>query len=240
MWRSEVNGQRLTFRLIGVNNQNFIMEDEQTGTWWQQVTGEAIQGPLKGEHLEPMAFEIVSFDIWRSENPTGRILAVEEGRLADYAAADWVEDLQANFPVPEQLIPDGELGARDLVVGIEIDGRSKAYSLATLQEQTPISDRIGSTPVLVAVAADGKSVRAFDRRIEGEDLELYAVAGADPPAFFDAGSGSQFDFRGVAVSGPREGQRLERITSITEFWFDWREYHKDTALYRGGSIPTSR
>ena len=23
----------------GINNQNFIMRDEQTGSWWQQVTG---------------------------------------------------------------------------------------------------------------------------------------------------------------------------------------------------------
>ncbi len=240
MWRSSVNGQRLTFRLIGVNNQNFIMEDEQTGTWWQQVTGEAIHGPLKGEQLEPMPFEIVSFEIWRSENPDGRILAAEEGRITDYAAADWVESLQAGVPVPEQLIPDGDLGPRDLVVGIEVEGRSKAYPLATLQEQTPISDLVGSVPILLTVAADGKSVRAFDRRLDGEALELYAVAGEDPPAFFDAGSGSRFDFRGVAVTGPHAGRRLDRVTSITEFWFDWREYHRDTTVYRGGSVPVMR
>jgi len=94
VWRAEVNGQRLTFRLIGVNNQNFIMEDEQTGTWWQQVTGEAIQGPLKGERLEPMPFDIVSFEIWSAENPEGRIMAVEDGHLTDYAGADWVEDFR--------------------------------------------------------------------------------------------------------------------------------------------------
>jgi len=237
VWRSEVNGQSLHFRLVGVNNQNFIMEDEETGSWWQQVTGEAIQGPLKGERLEAMPYEILSFELWRAENPDGRVLSVEDNRLADYAAADWVEDLQASFAVPEQLIPDGELGPRDLVVGINIDGRAKAYPLGTLQKQTPISDTVGSTPVMVAVADDGKSVRAFDRRLDGRVLELYAVAGANPPAFFDATSGSRFDFRGVATSGPLEGRHLERIASITEFWFDWHEYNKDTSVYRGGSLP---
>ena len=237
MWRSEVNGQSLHFRLVGVNNQNFIMEDEETGTWWQQVTGEAIQGPLKGERLEAMPYEILSFDIWRAENPDGRVLSVEDNRLTDYSPADWVEGLQANFAVPEQLIPSGELGARDLVVGISIEGRAKAYPLGTLQQQTPISDTVGSTPVMVAVADDGKSVRAFDRRLDGAVVELYAVAGANPPAFFDANSGTQFDFRGVATSGPLEGQQLQRIDSITEFWFDWHEYNKDTSVYRGGSLP---
>ena len=54
VWKSTIDDQVLTFRLIGVNNQNFIMEDEQTGTWWQQVTGEAITGPLVGKRLELM------------------------------------------------------------------------------------------------------------------------------------------------------------------------------------------
>jgi len=44
VWQSVVNGQTLKFHLAGINNQNFIMRDEQTGSWWQQISGEAIQG----------------------------------------------------------------------------------------------------------------------------------------------------------------------------------------------------
>ena len=217
---------------------NFIMEDEETGSWWQQVTGEAIRGPLQGEFLEPMPYDTVSFEIWRAENPRGRVLAVEEGRVDNYAPADWAERMQGNTPVPgEQGIPSGDLGRHDLVVGIDINGRAKAYPLSMLQKQTPISDRIGDARILLAVAADGKSVRAYNRFLDGKELDLYAVVGAEPPAFFDASSGSEFDFRGVAVSGPLEGSQLERIFSITEFWFDWHEYHKDTAIYRAGTIP---
>lgn len=43
-----MNGRVLHFHLAGINNQNFIMRDEETGTWWQQVNGKAIHGPLKG------------------------------------------------------------------------------------------------------------------------------------------------------------------------------------------------
>ena len=55
MWESSVNGRKLNFHLAGINNQNFIMRDEQTGTWWQQVTGEAIQGALAGRRLGEVA-----------------------------------------------------------------------------------------------------------------------------------------------------------------------------------------
>ena len=32
MWESDVDGKRLTFHLAGINNQNFIMRDDETGT----------------------------------------------------------------------------------------------------------------------------------------------------------------------------------------------------------------
>jgi hypothetical protein len=46
VWSSVVDGRALTFELVGINNQNFVMQDVETGTGWQQVAGEAILGPL--------------------------------------------------------------------------------------------------------------------------------------------------------------------------------------------------
>ena len=47
-----MNGRVLHFYLAGINNQNFLMRDKETGTWWQQITGKAIYGPLKGASLD--------------------------------------------------------------------------------------------------------------------------------------------------------------------------------------------
>ena len=51
MWGRDVAGLRLTFHLAGINNQNFLMRDEQTGTYWQQISGKAVSGPLSGSQL---------------------------------------------------------------------------------------------------------------------------------------------------------------------------------------------
>jgi len=75
VWKSTVDGRVLHFRLAGINNQNFIMRDEETGSWWQQISGKAIQGPLKGKQLAPVAFDEVSFAIWKQEHPSGQVLA---------------------------------------------------------------------------------------------------------------------------------------------------------------------
>ena len=46
-----VNGKPETFRLVGMDHFNAMFEDETTKSWWQQATGMAIAGPLKGNHL---------------------------------------------------------------------------------------------------------------------------------------------------------------------------------------------
>ncbi len=238
MWRSRLNGRTLRFRLVGINNQNFIMEDEETGTWWQQITGEALHGPLAGERLEPMPFEMVSMAIWRTEHPDSGVLAIEQDHLDDYAPEDWVAEMQADTPVPDGLTPDGQLAPRALVVGVEIDGRAMAYPLDMVAAQTPVLDQVGDVPLLVAVAEDGRSVRVFDRRLDETVLELYARTDAVAPSLIDAATGSEFDFTGLGRSGPHAGRRLDRIDAITEFWFDWHNYHPETWVYQAGELPS--
>src|SRR6201996_511286 len=40
-----INGIRQNFRLVGARHYNAVIEDESSGTWWYQATGEAAAGP---------------------------------------------------------------------------------------------------------------------------------------------------------------------------------------------------
>ena len=62
-------GRELHFYLAGINNQNFLMRDRETGSWWQQVTGRAISGPLAGNTLELESSDELTFGVWKSESP---------------------------------------------------------------------------------------------------------------------------------------------------------------------------
>ena len=64
-----MDGQPLDFEDAGMNNQNFVMRDVQTGTWWQHVTGEALVGPLKGRRLEMYTWVLDYWFDWREHNP---------------------------------------------------------------------------------------------------------------------------------------------------------------------------
>lgn len=47
VWSRVFDGELLHFRLAGINNGNALIRDEETGSIWQQSTGELIFGALK-------------------------------------------------------------------------------------------------------------------------------------------------------------------------------------------------
>ena len=237
MWKARVDGQALHFELAGINNQNFIMRDRETGSWWQQVTGKAIQGPLKGKQLELMPWDEVSFEIWSREHPESLVLDRDEEHADRYRSPDWDKDMKSR-PTVVEVDPDAGLHPRELVVGVELGGRSKAYPLAELAKQSPVVDELGSIPILLVVDRDGKSVRCFERtlRLEEEDtvLDLYLKPDSEDLRLVDAQTGSVWDFSGTAVAGDLEGQRLARVQTLKDFWFDWQLYHPETQIFSVG------
>jgi hypothetical protein len=206
------------------------MRDEQTGSWWQQVSGESIQGPLKGRRLAGVVHDEVSFGIWKAERPGGRVLKPVAGRQDDYAPANWERRMKKVETVTPRA-PGDPLEPRTVVVGVTLDGRSKAYPFPLLRQQSPVVDVLGGVPIVLVVGDDGKSIRVFDRRVEGRRLELLARAGARPQPLVDAETGSEWDFTGRAVAGPLSGRQLTKVKALKEFWFDWKVYQPATAVY---------
>lgn len=234
MWEATVNNRRLNFHLAGINNQNFIMRDEETGSWWQQVTGQAIQGPLKGAQLKPVLHDELSFGVWQREQPNGRVLKPDARVAAKYEAENWEEEY-ANLPVVVPIHPADKLKPRALIVGLEINGAAKAYPLADLERQHLILDELGGVPLLIVLGEDKKSVRAFERKVDGRTLEFFLKPDAQPLQLVDAETGTTWDFTGKAGSGQLMARSLRQIPLLKDYWFDWKIYHPQTAIYTLGA-----
>ena len=228
-----MNGQALRFRLAGINNQNFLMQDEQTGTWWQQVSGEAVQGPLRGQRLEQMPWDEVGFALFRREHPNALVLVPDPTVVKGYAGADWEQKI-AKLPTVTPVDPADRLQPRDLIVGIEVGRVAKAYPMETLVKQNPVLDVVDKVPIIIIVAEDGRSVRAFRRDPEEQALELFRKSDTTPLTLVDSQTGSSWDFGGRATSGPMQGQSLPRVQTLKDFWFDWKQYHPKTEVFSAG------
>jgi len=235
VWESTVDGRVLQFHLAGINNQNFIMRDEETGSWWQQVSGRAIHGPLEGHQLKSVFHDEVSFAIWKREQPQGRVLKPNEKIAAanEYESSDW-EMRVGRMRVVQGTDVDKRLAPRTLVMGIDINGKAVAYPLAALQKQSPIIDLIGTVPIVVVLGDDHRSVRAFERTVDGRRLEFFQKVENGALQLLDAETGSTWNFEGKAVSGSLAGRELKKVFVLEDFWFDWRLYHPDTAIYELG------
>ena len=205
------------------------MRDEETGSWWQQISGEAIQGKLKGQKLENVAMDEISFGVFKRENPNGRVLRPDGEKLE---SADWENEV-AKMPVSISTELDKMLEPRTLVVGVEINGKTKAYPFSAIEKQSPILDLVGGKDIVIFLAADKKSVRAFERELDGKTLEFFVKPNSNE--IVDAETGSVWDFSGKAVSGELSGKELKKITVLKDYWFDWKTYHTDTQLYNLGS-----
>lgn len=224
MWSAVVDGQALTFHLAGIHDQNFIMRDEETGSFWQQVSGQCISGPLKGNRLA----RVHSDELYRSqlaaEAPDATVL-VGQSEHEEHYVADWEAEI-ADLPTVVDT-SDTPLPPRTLVAGIELDGQSRAYLEDTVRMQPLLLDDLGGTPVVLWYEG-GRSLRAFDRRLDGTTLRLEPAGVGEA---VDATTGSRFGFRGCATSGPYAGRCLAPVTVLWDYWFDWHEYHPDTGVY---------
>jgi hypothetical protein len=230
VWETTVDGRQLHFHLAGINNQNFIMRDEETGSWWQQVSGEAISGPLKGKQLRSIDQDELTFATWKKEEPNGRVLKPDPTVAAnDYAPSDW-EVKMAKARVASVHI-DQTIPPRTLVIGLTVGNAAKAYPLDALVKQSPIIDDVGGVPIVVILGKDGKSVRAFERIVDSRKLEMFSKTNTSELSLFDAETQSEWDFTGRAINGQLSGKQLKKIAVLSDYWFDWKNYHEKTALY---------
>jgi hypothetical protein len=232
VWSREVAGLRLTFHLAGINNQNFLMRDEETGTYWQQISGLAISGPLKGKRLTLIESDELLFGTWKAEEPHGTVLKDVAAFAAGYAKKDW--DVRMKRAPVVINFPEHGMKGRDLVLGIQAPGASRAFLYDAVVKDKLVKDRVGTEPVLLVVGADGVSVRAFKNQIPGVDgaPDFYRITASTPGVLLmDSATGGEWSFQGCAVSGSAKGVCLERVPMLKDYWFDWRNYNPGTTIY---------
>jgi hypothetical protein len=209
-----VNGRPERFRLVGMDHFNAMFEDATTGSWWRQVSGEAVTGPLKGTRLAELPFQQMTLGRWFALHPDSLVLQADATQTKSF-------DVLGRF---ERGKSEGALTRTDpaswqdksWVVGVEAGTASKAFDWNRLRQARVINDRVGDTAVVLALARDQKSFAVFVRpadvtfTLEGEVL---------------VGGGRRYDLAGRELGG---SGRLAPARASQEFWHSWRTFHPAT------------
>ncbi|MBB5343219.1 DUF3179 domain-containing (seleno)protein [Tunturibacter empetritectus] len=228
VWSRVVDGKLLHFRLAGINNGNALLRDEQTSSIWQQSTGEAIFGPLKGQQLKLVRSDELTFALWKSEQPHGQVLKADPLYAAEYDPKDWEKHVEKT-PTVVNTTRSG-IAPHQLMLGVTVAGQSKAYPIESILAAKLIQDRVGDQPLIVVLGRDGASIRVFEGALESRHLTF--AQGTGDQTLTDIDTGSLWNFQGCAIEGSLAGRCLAEIDAHKDYWFDWMNHHPESAVFK--------
>ena len=131
---------------------------------------------------------------------------------------------------------DERLHRKELVLGLRFGGSARAYPDSTLRSLEIVNDVFLNEAILVFYDRASETALAFDRESEGK-LLTFRVEGEVPGVktiLVDEETGSRWmAFTGRAFEGELSGNTLQRLTSLSSFWFAGKDWNPDTELYSG-------
>lgn len=212
----KVEGQAETFRLVGMDHFNAMLEDARTGSWWRQATGEAVAGPLRGQILPEIASTQASLGEWLRLHPNSRVMQPDTVFSEEYDAMKTYDTGKGRG----KLTGTDSLSWQDKswVVGVELGNASKAFDWNRLKQERILYDRVGDQPVLVALAADTVSFVVFER----PDTTTVFTLENDT---LRSGAGAWNLLGQSARPGVAD---LKKAQAYQEFWHSWNTFHPHT------------
>lgn len=213
-----VNGKLENFRLVGMDHFNAMFEDQTTKSWWRQATGEAITGSLKGSALPEVQSNQLTLSKFFALYPFGKVMQpAEEVVKGNYDTLGRFEKGRSRG----KLTRTDSLSWKDKswVLGIQINGKSKAYDWIELKQTKVLNDKLGDTPIVIVMASDEQSFAVFKR----ESDEQFTVRNDSLIS-----ARGKYDFAGRGSSG----NALSPVTTYQEFWHSWKQFHPETEVYK--------
>lgn len=245
-YRRVINDVETTFGTSGrLFASALVMYDRATESLWTHFDGQAVVGTLTGLTLEKIPSPLLAWSDFVAAFPHGVVL----DRNATGFGRPYGENPYAGYDDPDSTPflfrgdVDERARAKQRVVGIEIDGIARAWSLEAITGDTAeaTNTEVGDTPVVIlwktgqatalessqiAGGRDVGSVGVFSPVVDGDQLTFQT----NGESFVDDETGSEWDITGTAIAGPLAGAQLEQIHHLDTFWFAWSTYQPGTDL----------
>jgi len=222
-----LNGRQESFRLVGMDHFNAVFEDASTKSWWQQATGEAIAGPLKGTALKEIPSSQLTIEAWMRQYPNAKVMTPDPlyderyFKLEDYDRGTMQSSLVRRDYRSWQ--------RKSWVIGVKNGSSSMAYDWNELVKKRLIQDSLKALPILLALESDTTTFHVYDRRIKGTVLTFDTRISDNH--FTDLHTNSVWNMDGLCIAGPLKGQQLAPVQAYNEFWHAWQTFQPNVKKY---------
>ena len=231
-----LDGRELTFgNTSALFDNDMVMYDHQTNSYWWHIAGRGIVGELSGAELEPLPSSMSTWRDWRERHPETLVLSTDTGfsRPYDHDPFDgFREEVNAGqrpFPDAEASVREDRLDDGEEVIGVVLDGLARAYPLRILGDAA-VNDELADVPLVVFSSSEGPTGTVFERRLNGEVVTFEFADGR----FRDQQTDSIWDIEGRAIEGPLAGSQLEPVPSRSSFWFAFVASFPETEVFGQG------
>jgi Protein of unknown function (DUF3179) len=198
------------------------MYDRQTFTLWENLTGEPVVGKMatSGLRLKILPMTLTTWSEWKTKHPHTKVLQLDDkyGARWNYRYEPGLADRAregVRFPVWQK---SKVLDEREEVYSLRVNGQPKAYRMKTLLAQKIVNDAIGDTQIVLVVAPESESVRAYHRGSHKFSSGLIDETGREWKLEEDA----------LEIGD----EKLERIPGHISLWFAWFGFFPHTEVYR--------
>ncbi len=134
-FEAAINGRSYEFGVSGLlYNSDVLMYDRETGSLWSQLMVQAVTGAMKGTRLQQLPLSHTSWQEWVERYPETRVLSNKTGYSRNYRIDPYPaygKDGRLYFPVTHS---SKKYRRKEIVMGLEIDGRFKAYPFNELKK----------------------------------------------------------------------------------------------------------
>jgi hypothetical protein len=164
VYSGKIDDKIFTFGVSGrLYKSNVLIYDHQTESLWSQLKETAVAGPMAGRKLKKISAERVPWKYWLKKHPQTMVLSTDTGYSRNYD----IDPYQGYYRALGIMFPVGDvrtdLPAKEMVLGIEINGAAKAYPLSLLGgKQGVLKDEIGKYPVQIVLSDEGQVAKILD------------------------------------------------------------------------------
>lgn len=211
-----INGKANLFRLVGMDHFNAMFEDSETESWWQQATGQAITGELKGKKLDEIESIQLTAGAFFKAYPNGQIMAADPNFLSKYDSLGKFEKGTSESKLTGT--DPFSWNEKSWVVGVDLKDGAKAYDWNKLQETKSIRDQVGGQELVILMSMDSQSFVALQLP-EGTGTYSWTR----DTLYIDS---TAYLFTGKSLNPSLPD--LIRLKAYQEFWHSWRTFRPNT------------
>lgn len=166
VFASNAGDGRLVFGISGLlYNSDVLLFDRNTESLWSQLMAEAVSGKLKGLKLPEIPAFYTSWRAWQEQHPETLVLSTDTGYSRNYNRSPYID-----YPKTRKLFFDVShqapryFHAKQHVLGVKLDGITKAYAFSKLSEQGlgEFEDQVGDQTITVSWNEDSQTAFAND------------------------------------------------------------------------------